>query len=278
MNKIAFLGGGNMCEAIIKGILYSKSLSASDITVSDISEERLQLFNKLGVNTTMDNEELVRNCEVLVFAVKPQIAQKVILPIRDCFNSNQVLVSIMAGISIEFLEKIVGNDKKIIRVMPNTPMLSLQGALGYYGNRLTTKNECKEVIDILFKGCAPVIFGLESEDLINSVIAVSGSGPAYVFNLIDCMIQGGIKEGLTREQAQKLAIQTIIGAGSLAKSSLELNITPVELKRKVTSPNGTTQEALSVMSNNNWETITQNAVRAAAERGRELERNLMSKL
>jgi len=267
MAKIGFIGAGNMAEAIIKGIIDTKVYKAQDIIVSDISADRIrQLCDEYKVISAGSNPQLAKSVEILVLSVKPQSMQGVLDEIRGSVNKNLLIVSIAAGITTGRIQKVLGNVP-VIRVMPNTPALVGQGAAAIYATK-EAAGRLKEVERIF--SAVGVVVTVNDEKLLDAVTAVSGSGPAYFFLLMEEMIKAAEKLGLEKSAAQRLVLQTAKGAGFLAVEAVKKNQSPDVLRKNVTSPGGTTEAALKVFSKYDFEKIVHDALRAAAERSKEL--------
>ena len=238
--NIGFIGSGNMGSAMIKGIISSKLIEPGSIYVNDIHKEKLDKLEKnLSVKTNLNVKKVVKNVEVLVLSVKPNVYKKVLLDIKDYLKKDMLIVTIAAGISIDFVENLIGDDKKIIRTMPNTPALVNEGMAALCPNKNIIKKELEEVKSIFESfGKAEVV----KESLIDSVIGVSGSSPAYVFKFIEAMADGAVLGGMPRDKAYKFAAQAVLGS---AKMVLETDMHPAELKDMVCSPGGTTIEAIA---------------------------------
>jgi pyrroline-5-carboxylate reductase len=267
MAKIGFIGAGNMAEAIIKGIIDTKVYKAQDIIVSDISADRIrQLCDEYKVISAGSNPQLAKSVEILVLSVKPQSMQGVLDEIRGSVNKNLLIVSIAAGITTGRIQKVLGNVP-VIRVMPNTPALVGQGAAAIYATK-EAAGRLKEVERIF--SAVGVVVTVNDEKLLDAVTAVSGSGPAYFFLLMEEMIKAAEKLGLEKSAAQRLVLQTAKGAGFLAVEAVKKNQSPDVLRKNVTSPGGTTEAALKVFSKYDFEKMVHDALRAAAERSKEL--------
>jgi pyrroline-5-carboxylate reductase len=267
MAKIGFIGAGNMAEAIIKGIIDTKVYKAQDIIVSDIRADRIrQLCDEYKVISAGSNPQLAKSVEILVLSVKPQSMQGVLDEIRGSVNKNLLIVSIAAGITTGRIQKVLGNVP-VIRVMPNTPALVGQGAAAIYATK-EAAGRLKEVERIF--SAVGVVVTVNDEKLLDAVTAVSGSGPAYFFLLMEEMIKAAEKLGLEKSAAQRLVLQTAKGAGFLAVEAVKKNQSPDVLRKNVTSPGGTTEAALKVFSKYDFEKIVHDALRAAAERSKEL--------
>jgi pyrroline-5-carboxylate reductase len=266
MDTIGFIGSGNMAEAIIKGILSSGLYRPGDIMASDVQSERLNyIAETYKVKITTSNEELVHYAKVVLICVKPQCVKQLLDDIEHKIRDNTLVISIAAGITAESLAKRLKNCR-VIRVMPNTPAMVGQGAAGLF-----SANADKAGIDCAMKLFSAVgrAVAVPSEDLIDVVTAVSGSGPAYFFLLMEQMIETAVQLGLERKTAVELVLQTAKGAALLAESQHPAQ-NPAELRKKVTSPGGTTEAALKIFSEQQFDVIVQKALTAARDRGRQL--------
>lgn len=265
--ELGIIGAGNMAEAIVRGVIASGLLQPSQVFAADPTPARLDLFrNELGVRTSDDNAEVAERSRTVLLSVKPQQMEAALEQLKPAIGARTLLVSIAAGISTRFIEQALDEARRprVIRVMPNTPMLVGAGMAALSGGRWATDADLAAARSI-FQAAATVIE--VPEDRMDAVTAVSGSGPAYVFFLVEQMIAAGIDLGLTPGQATQLASQTALGAAKMLTSSPD---TAAELRRKVTSPNGTTEAAISHLQANNWPTITTDAIRSAARRSAEL--------
>ncbi len=243
MNKrIGFIGSGNMGEAMIAGIIKSKLMSGSDIIVSDLDEKKLKnMANLYKVETTVDSKEVAQKADIVVLSVKPNIYDIVLKSIKESLSKDKLIVSIAAGKSIESIQKILGSEVKIIRTMPNTPALVGEGMAGICSNENVTPDELSEIKAIFESfGKAEIV----PEYLIDAVIGISGSAPAYVFMFIEAIADAGVLEGMPRDKAYKFAAQAVLGS---AKMVLESGKHPGELKDMVCSPGGTTIEAVATL-------------------------------
>lgn len=244
--KISFIGGGNMAQALISGLIAC-DVKPSLITVADPSSEvREQLVAKglNAVDPTADAKAAVVNADVVVLAVKPQVMRPVVSAFADALDK-QLVVSVAAGLSTDLLSDMLGGYSNIVRAMPNTPAMIQMGATGLYG----TDNigaEQKQLATAVMEASGLVMW-VDDETLMHAVTAVSGSAPAYMFYFIESMVDGAVALGLDKEQASALAMQTMLGAAKMAMNSDDA---PAELRRKVTSPNGTTQAAIESMQAN----------------------------
>lgn len=264
MASIGFIGAGNMATAIIKGIIGKNVFNFSDVWVSDVDFTKLRgLKNEIGLNISSDNRELAEKVDILVLSVKPQAMTKVLEGLKGAVKENTVVVSIAAGIRICKIADALG-DLPIVRVMPNTPALVGQGAAGIYGNEkaLPSLDKVKKIFTAV--GLAVVV---DNESLIDAVTAISGSGPAYFFLMMEKMIEAAEELGIEQELAKKLVLQTAKGAAELAIDSSD---SPAVLRQKVTSPGGTTEAALKVFSQGGMESTIVAGIRRACLRSVEL--------
>jgi len=267
MGTIGFIGGGNMAEAVVRGIAEGGLYPSSDILVSDIRTERLDyLASEYKVTAAENNTALVQKADVVVLSVKPQNMKDVLDEIKDAVKKDTLIISIAAGVTTAKIAGVLG-DVSIIRVMPNTPALIGQGASALYSG-----NASKEGLGLAQKifsavGKAVVV---ESEELIDAVTAVSGSGPAYFFLMMEEMIKAGEKLGLPSDTAKELVLQTAKGAALLAQQADTNGETPAELRKKVTSPGGTTEAAIKVFAERQFGELVTDALTAAFNRSKEL--------
>ena len=261
---IGFIGGGNMAEAILKGLI-GKGIAPQAISVGEpVAARRDDLAARYKVVTTDDNMEVVKRSDIVVLAIKPQMVTDVVPALAGSWNDDKLLVSILAGTSTTTLEQLLGGSAKVVRVMPNTPALIGAGAAALCTGSNASDNDLAIALE-LFSSVGSVV--RVSEEQMDAVTAVSGSGPAYIFTVIEAMAAGGVQEGLGRETALELAIQTVVGSAQLVAESGEA---PMELRAKVCSPGGTTLAAIEKLDAGGFgETLVQ-GVRRAAERSREL--------
>jgi len=267
MDTIGFVGGGNMAEALIKGIITAKVYAPENIFVSDIRQERLAfLVKEYGVQTTEKNGELAGKVDILVLSVKPQKMTEALMSIRKSLKKNTLIISIAAGIRTAYIARVLG-EVAIVRVMPNTPALIGEGASALFATDKAKPMLNKAISIFSAVGKAVVV---DDEDLIDAVTAVSGSGPAYYFLLAEEMIKAAIELGLPDDVAKTLVLQTAKGAALLAVEADEKGQSPAELRRKVTSPGGTTEAALKVFEDGKFGPLIAQAIRRARDRSQEL--------
>ena len=266
MNSIGFIGGGNMAESLIGGLLASGH-KASLIHVSEPEKSRRsRLLAEYGVHCVEDNNELVERADLLLFAVKPQLLQQVALPLRNRIQEKQsLIISIAAGVRSADLEQWLGGELAIVRVMPNTPALVRAGASALYANH-RVGNEQKNQAESIIRSVGLTVW-LDNEAQMDIVTALSGSGPAYIFRVIEAMEDAATRTGLARETSRLLAIETVLGAAKLAVESED---SPTELRQKVTSPGGTTEQGLKQLEQGGIEQLFENAINAAVDRAREM--------
>jgi pyrroline-5-carboxylate reductase len=268
MARIGFIGAGNMAEAIARGLLRAGLYSPSDICSADPSADRQRLFrDELGISCFGQPAEVASRAETLILAVKPFVVGDVLAQIAPSLKPNSLLISIAAGISIGFMESAAaksGNKPRVIRVMPNTPMLVGKGMSAIARGSSATDTDVFLAERIFGAGGKTVRV---DEAAMDAVTAVSGSGPAYVFYLCEILAAAGVKAGLPEDQAALLARQTVTGSAAMLEFSKE---PPAELRRKVTTPGGTTQAAIETMQTADLPGIFTKAIAAAAARSKEM--------
>lgn len=262
---IAFVGGGNMAGSLAGGLL-ARGWSAGNIRVSDPQEDSRARLAALGVQTTADNIEAVTGADIVVLAVKPQIMRMACLGIREAVAASKPLViSIAAGTSTASMARWLGEDTAIVRCMPNTPAMLQCGASVLYATELVGIEQRRAAHEVLESvGYAAWV---DREELLHAVTALSGSGPAYVFLMLEAMQRGGENLGLAPELARRLSAQTALGAARMAQ---EGEVDVVELRRRVTSPGGTTERAIRVFEQSGFRAMFEAAMEAACDRSREL--------
>ena len=267
MSSIGFIGAGNMAQALINGIIQAGKFAPSDIMVSDISAERLKwLAKEYGVVAVSNNTDIVQKADIVVLSVKPQVMARVLEEIKTDIKKNSVVISIAAGITVESISSVLG-DVQVIRVMPNTPSLVSEGMSGLYSPN-ASDNAMQGALEIL-EGAGKAVI-VDNEDLIDAVTAVSGSGPAYFFLLMEEMIKTAQKLGLSKDTATDLVLQTAKGASILAEIAQLKGETAEELRRKVTSPGGTTEAAINTFKDGFLDKLVEKAMTAAYDRSKEL--------
>lgn len=263
---IGFVGAGNMAAALIGGLIKRGRKPERVFAFDPDTTKTDALQARFSIRVAADNAELLRDCDVVVLAVKPQVMRKVLAPLAAAVPAMPpLIVSIAAGIRIASIEKWLGRSLAVVRVMPNTPSLVGTGASGLYANELASEDQ-RETAEALMRAVG-IAEWVEDERQLDTVTGLSGSGPAYFMLFMQAMVEGAVERGLARDTALALAIQTCRGAAELAgesKESLE------QLRINVTSPGGTTERGLETMRAAGIERIIGSAVKAAADRGDEL--------
>lgn len=262
--KIAFIGAGNMARAIIGGLL-AEGFSHSQLLAAGPRQETLdKVKQELAIETTTDNQAAAAWADVVVLAVKPQMLKEVSLALRSSLAHQPLVISVAAGITTASMASWLG-DLPIVRCMPNTPSQLRAGASGLFANAAVSDGHKSLANAIL--GAVGIVQWLEDEALLNPVTAVSGSGPAYFFLMMEAMIDAGVALGLSRDCATELTLQTALGAAMLAKES-EYDV--AELRRRVTSPKGTTEQAILSFEQDNIRAVFARAMTACSNRAGEL--------
>lgn len=264
--KLAFIGGGNMARSLIGG-LVADGFEASHIHVSDPeSEVRSALSARWGVKTFADNPSAVADADIVVLAVKPQQIQSVVRELSADWQHSQLLLSIAAGIRLEDIQRWLGHEKAaVVRAMPNTPSLVQAGATALYANEQVSRQQ-HELAESILRAVGLTLW-LDDEKQMAAVTAVSGSGPAYYFLVMEAMQKAAEELGLPEKTARLLVLETAFGA---AKMALESGDDPAQLRQNVTSPGGTTERAIHELQDGGLEAVFENAMIAAALRAREL--------
>jgi pyrroline-5-carboxylate reductase len=263
--KIGFVGAGNMAEAMIKGLLHSGASRPEDIVASDPRKDRLNFIEELfGISVCEQNPEAVNQADLVILAVKPQIMETVLIELADHLDMSKLIISIAAGISLTTIESHLKKDLRLIRAMPNIAALVLESATAICPGKHAFSEDlglAKTVFDSIGK---TVII---EEGLMDAITGLSGSGPAYLFLIIDAMADAGVKVGLSRDNALTLSAQTVLGAARLL---IETGEHPGRLKDMVTSPGGTAIAGLHTLEEGGLRTTLINAVEIATKRSREL--------
>lgn len=263
--RVVFIGCGNMGSALISGILESGLISKDKVSVTDIRPKRLEYIReKEGVFTTEDNREAVEKSDVIVLAVKPQVIGRVLSEIKDVVTGDKVIISIAAGITTRFIEKALGKEVSVVRVMPNTPALVKTGASGLSPGKYAGEQE-EAIAEQMMRRVGIVV--KVPEEMLDAVTALSGSGPAYIFYIIESLIEAGMEMGLSEDDVRKLVGQTVLGAVRMVMDTGE---SPQVLRARVTSPGGTTEAALKYLEEKGFQKILITAVKEAAIRSKEL--------
>lgn len=265
--ELGIVGAGNMAEALVRGVLGGGLFQPAQMIAADVSPQRRELFaNELKIRAVEDNAEVARQCRTILLSVKPQQMEAALAGMGAVMDPGTLVLSIATGISTGYIERSLGGGKpwRVIRSMPNTPMLVGEGMVAMAPGRHATPADLTAARRI-FEVAATAIE--VTEDRLDAVTAVSGSGPAYFFYLVEHLVRAGVELGLTPEQAHTLASRTALGAAKMLVNSSD---SPQELRRKVTSPGGTTQAAITHMETHDYPTIVVDAVKAAARRSKEL--------
>ncbi len=268
---IAFIGGGNMANSIIGGLVASE-FPAKQIWVSDPSEQQLERLRLAhGVNTTKKSSEAIAQADVVVFSVKPQVLTMVFSEVSDSIKQrNPLVLSIIAGAKVESFERALGKNLAIVRTMPNTPALLGCGATGLYANEAVSEQQ-KALAENIMRSVGVVVW-FEQEEKLNAVTAVAGSGPAYFFLVMEAMQEAAEAIGLNYSEAKLLVRQTALGSARMAFESQD---DVAELRRKVTSPGGTTERAINCLQQAQLVDTFKRAIAAADERAEELSNLIM---
>ncbi|MEJ5061152.1 MULTISPECIES: pyrroline-5-carboxylate reductase [unclassified Pseudomonas] len=266
--RIAFIGAGNMAASLIGG-LRAKGLDAAQIRASDPGEEtRARVKAEHGIEVFADNAEAIQDADLIVLAVKPQAMKAVCEAIRPSLKPNQLVVSIAAGITCASMNNWLG-AQPIVRCMPNTPALLRQGVSGLFATAEVNADQRQQAQELL--SAVGIALWLTEEQQLDAVTAVSGSGPAYFFLLIEAMTAAGVKLGLPADIAAQLTLQTALGAAHMAVAS---DVDAAELRRRVTSPAGTTEAAIKSFQADGFEALVEKALGAAAHRSAEMAEQL----
>ncbi|MEJ2403894.1 MAG: pyrroline-5-carboxylate reductase [Candidatus Thiodiazotropha sp.] len=265
-STITFLGGGNMATSLVAGLI-ADGFERTRITVSDPDSEKLsQLAANFGIHTESDNHKALAGAGILVLAVKPQVLEKVCREIAEPVQRHKpLIISIAAGIRLATLKEWLGDDLSLVRSMPNTPAMIQSGASGLYADIDVSKEQRSQAESIL--RAVGLTRWVEEESLIDAVTAVSGSGPAYFFLVMEAMEEAAIGMGLDPQTARLLTLQTAMGASRMAMESSD---SPATLRQKVTSPGGTTECALGILEEGELRTLFRRALEGARDRSQEL--------
>ncbi|MGY8824700.1 MAG: pyrroline-5-carboxylate reductase [Candidatus Latescibacterota bacterium] len=262
--RIGFVGAGNMSRALIAGLLDSGVISAAQLVAVDPLPAALHSLAELGIHTGTDAAEAARDTDFVILGIKPQVSGQVLPTLAAELRDGQTLVSMMAGVQTDHIEAQLGKEVPVIRVMPQTLVRLRMGACALCPGRFATPSHLDSVRQIIeLVGSAVEV----SETQMDAVTGLSGSGPAYVYTIIDALADGGVRAGLPRDVALQLAAQTVAGAAQMV---LQSDLHPAVLKEQVTSPGGTTIAGLHALEQNGLRAALMDAVLAASERSREL--------
>jgi len=272
-SRITFIGCGNMGRSLIGG-LVANGLPVNSITGTDLNaEQRQSTASQYNIEVLEDNQQAIKDADVVVIAVKPQSMEDTLKPIKTTLSQGKpLLISIAAGIQLSHLGKWAGEELAIVRAMPNTPALIQSGATALCANKHTSSAQ-RDLAETIMRSVGLALW-LEDENLMDAVTALSGSGPAYYFLIMEVMEKAAIQLGISQEHARILTLQTAFGA---AKMALESNHDAASLRKQVTSPGGTTEQALNVLINGDIENLFREALEAAQKRSAELATSLGGK-
>ena len=263
---IGFIGAGNMGEALIKGLLASKKINPAQILVADKVKERLAyIVEHYEAKVFTKNFEVAKGADIIILAVKPNDVKSALQEIGSDLNKDKLLISIAAGVTMDYILQCLPHNIPLIRVMPNTPALVLEGAIGICPGQGVSKED-RDIAVAIFEAVGKVVL-IENEELMDAVTGLSGSGPAYVFLILEALSDAGVRVGLPRKTANLLAIQTVLGSAKLA---MESGKHFGELKDMVTSPGGTTISGLEKLEEGSLRSTIIKAVEAATKRSKEL--------
>lgn len=270
--SIGFIGGGNMAEALIRGLLDSKRIAPADCWVCDLIPDRLSTLKKTyNVQAVQEIDTVVRSSQAVILAVKPQSCGQALSSLAPIWSMDKLLISIAAGIPMDFIGHFFSETPKIIRVMPNTPALVLSAISALSKNSVATEEDMA-LAESIFKAIGETV--LVDEAHLDAVTGLSGSGPAYVFTILEGLTDGGVKMGLPRPVALKLAIQTVWGSSQMAR---QMGWPLSQLKEMVTSPGGTTIHGLHALEKAGLHGLLMDAVEAATRRSKELGEQMFKK-
>ncbi len=264
--RITVIGAGNIGGALVGGIIKTFLARHGDIVITDANPEQLRMAaGKWRVRVAKaDNRKAVAGSDVVILAVKPHILPAVLDEIREVVKKSQIVISVAAGVPIACIESVIGTQIPIFRTMPNIPVLVAEGATGIAGNSATTKRQ-RKIVEKIFGALGATVFVEESQ--MDAVTALSGSGPAYIYTVIEALIDGGKKMGLPHEVATRLATQTVLGAAMMVR---ETGRHPAVLRSEVVTPGGTTIAGLHELERHGLRSVLMNAVEAACARSREI--------
>jgi pyrroline-5-carboxylate reductase len=265
-NTFGFIGAGNMAENLLGGLIASDQAKPGNIMCSDIRPQRLQeLENRYGIRTTSDNRAVIQSSAIVIFAVKPQIMAEVLKETAGVLDISKLVISIAAGVPLAAIQAVVDKDLRLIRAMPNLCVAVREGATAITAGP-HAKPEDIDQAKAIFAAVGRCVF-LKENHLMDAVTGLSGSGPAYVFMIIEALTDAGLKMGLSRPEARELSTQTVLGA---AKMLLTTGTHPAELKDMVTSPGGTTIAGLHALEKGGLRALLMDAIQAATLRSEEL--------
>jgi pyrroline-5-carboxylate reductase len=273
VKKILVIGSGNIGGALIGGILTSGVADAEHLTATDTSKDRAdELASKYSIKMMVGgNREAAAGADVIIVAVKPTTLPSVLVEIRDVLHEGQILISVAAAFPITLIEEIIGKRMPVFRAMPNIPVVVEEGATGLAANSAASQDQ-RQFVESVFRA-AGVVCNIE-EEMMHAVTALSGSGPAYIYMVIEAMIAGGLKMGLSHEVSTRLAEQTVLGAAKLVRETM---LHPAILKDRVTTPGGVTISAIHELERHGLRSMLISAVETATKKSRELTQSLIAK-
>ena len=266
MDKIiGFVGSGNMAKAMIEGIINSGLILPENILSSSKTKDTMEKMNtSYGIKTTLDNGEVAKKSDFLVIAVKPYMYEKILKEIKGDIKEGTIIIAIAAGISMGYMEKLLGREELIVKAMPNTPAMVGEGMTALSFSKCINDENKEEVIKIFNSfGKSEII----DENLMDSFTSIAGSSPAYVYMMIEAMADGGVQQGIPRPQAYKMAAQAVLGA---AKMVLDTGLHPGELKDKVCSPGGTTIDAVAKLEEKGFRSAIIEAMNICGKKSKEM--------
>ena len=265
--RIVFLGAGTIATALMRGIIEAKLTRPEDIIISDVDKEKLRVTShELRVIAAKDNREAVKEADVIILAVKPKDMEGLLNEIKEFLDSKKLIISIAAGITTSYIEKMLKKEVPVIRVMPNTPVAVKEGASAFSIGKYVSQEQ-GEIAESIFGAVGKAV--KVEENLMDVVTALSGSGSAYIFYIIASLIEAAVSLGLDKKTATTLATQTVLGSAKLLQETGE---EPATLKEKVTSKGGTTEAALLVLDEGKLKETLSKALKAAVKRSQELKR------
>lgn len=269
--KIAIIGTGNMGEALASGLVSSQKSSSDNIICADVREDSLEsIKDKYGVVTTTNNTDAIMQSEIIIYSVKPQILASVLKETASCLDMSKLVISIAAGVPLAAIESCVNKKLRLVRVMPNIAAFVKEGATAIAAGKHTHKDDIK-LAKAIFDSVGKSVF-IEENILMDAITGLSGSGPAYIFLIVDALADAGVKMGLSRKDALFLSSQTVLGA---AKLLMETKEHPGQLKDRVTSPGGTAIAGIHTLEKGGLRTTLINAVEVATARSKELGEMMM---
>lgn len=266
MDKIiGFIGSGNMARAMVEGMIKSSLIIPENIIASSKTKATIEKMDtKYGIKTTLDNKEVAKVSDFLIIAVKPYMYEEVLKEIKGEIKADAIIIAIAAGISMGYMERLLGKEELIVKAMPNTPAMVGEGMTALSFSK-SIKEESKEEIIKIFNsfGKSEII----DENLMDSFTSIAGSSPAYVYMMIEAMADGGVQQGIPRPQAYRMAAQTVLGA---AKMVLETGLHPGELKDNVCSPGGTTIDAVAKLEEKGFRSAIIEAMNTCGKKSKEM--------